>query len=53
MAAERLRRSKIHTAPFTPPISLGLLLAAMALVVIVVLPAIKSKREEAVHKEVA
>ncbi len=35
----------------TRPLSLGLLLAALALVVIVALPAIKSKREEAFQEE--
>lgn len=35
----------------TRPLSLGLLLAALALVVIVALPAIKNKREEAFQEE--
>jgi putative tricarboxylic transport membrane protein len=35
----------------TRPLSLGLLLAALALVIIVALPAIKNKREEAFQEE--
>ncbi|SMP77389.1 hypothetical protein SAMN06295970_12966, partial [Noviherbaspirillum suwonense] len=36
---------------FTRPISLGLLIAAALLVLIVALPSIKSKREEAFQEE--
>jgi TctA family transporter len=36
---------------FTRPLSLALLLAAAALVLLVALPAIKSRREEAFHDE--
>ena len=52
MMEENLRRAMLlsrgdPTTFFTRPLSLGLLLAALALVIIVTLPAIKSKREEA------
>lgn len=52
MMEENLRRAMLlsrgdPTVFFTRPLSLALLLAALALVVIVTLPAIKSKREEA------
>ena len=56
MMEENFRRSLLlsrgdFSVFFTRPISLGLLLAAAALVVIVALPAIKSKREEAFQEE--
>ncbi|MCS6944843.1 MAG: tripartite tricarboxylate transporter permease [Sutterellaceae bacterium] len=52
MMEENLRRAMLlsrgdPTVFFTRPLSLALLLAAVALVVIVTLPAIKSKREQA------
>jgi len=52
MMEENLRRAMLlsrgdPTTFFTRPLSLGLLLGALALVLIVTLPAIKSKREEA------
>jgi len=52
MMEENLRRAMLlsrgdPTTFITRPLSLGLLLGALALVVIVTLPAIKSKREEA------
>jgi putative tricarboxylic transport membrane protein len=52
MMEENLRRAMLlsrgdPTTFVTRPLSLGLLLAALALLVIVTLPAIKSKREEA------
>jgi len=52
MMEENLRRAMLlsrgdPTTFFTRPLSLGLLLAAAVLVVIVTMPAIKSKREEA------
>ena len=58
MMEENFRRSLLlsrgdFSVFFTRPISLGLLLAAAALVVIVALPAIKSKREEAFQEEAA
>jgi TctA family transporter len=51
MLEENFRRSLLlsrgdFTVFFTHPLSLSLLLAAAALLVIVALPAIKSKREE-------
>jgi TctA family transporter len=56
MMEENFRRSLLlsrgdFSVFFTRPISLGLLLAAAALVVIVALPAIKSKREDAFQEE--
>lgn len=56
MMEENLRRalllSRGEWSTFaTRPLSLGLLLAALALVVIVLLPAVKSKREEAFQEE--
>jgi TctA family transporter len=56
MMEENFRRSLLLSRGdfgvfFTRPISLGLLLAAAALVVIVALPSIKSKREEAFQEE--
>ena len=56
MMEENFRRSLLlsrgdFSVFFTRPISLGLLLAAAALVVIVALPSIKSKREEAFQEE--
>ncbi|MBV0881535.1 tripartite tricarboxylate transporter permease [Noviherbaspirillum sp. L7-7A] len=58
MMEENFRRSLLlsrgdFSVFFTRPISLGLLLAAAALVVIVALPSIKSKREEAFQEEAA
>jgi len=52
MMEENLRRAMLlsrgdPTTFFTRPLSLGLLLGALALVIVVTLPAIKSKREEA------
>jgi TctA family transporter len=52
MMEENLRRAMLlsrgdPTVFFTRPLSLTLLLMAVALVVVVALPAIKSKREEA------
>jgi TctA family transporter len=52
MMEENLRRAMLlsrgdPTTFFTRPLSLGLLLGALALVLIVTLPAIKNKREEA------
>lgn len=57
MMEENFRRSLLlsrgdFSVFFTRPISLGLLLAAAALVVIVALPSIKAKREEAFQEEV-
>ncbi|MFN9209507.1 MAG: tripartite tricarboxylate transporter permease, partial [Betaproteobacteria bacterium] len=56
MMEENLRRAMLlsrgdPTVFFTRPLSLGLLLAAVALVVIVALPAIKRGREEAFKEE--
>ncbi|SNS56086.1 TctA family transporter [Noviherbaspirillum humi] len=56
MMEENFRRSLLlsrgdFTVFFTRPLSLGLLIAAALLVVIVTLPAIKSKREEAFQEE--
>ncbi|MDB5797481.1 MAG: putative rane protein [Paucimonas sp.] len=56
MMEENFRRSLLlsrgdFTVFFTRPLSLGLLVAAGLLVVIVALPAIKSKREEAFQEE--
>jgi TctA family transporter len=56
MMEENFRRSLLlsrgdFSVFFTRPISLGLLLAAAALVVIVALPSIKAKREEAFQEE--
>ncbi|WP_151448864.1 tripartite tricarboxylate transporter permease [Lacisediminimonas profundi] len=56
MMEENFRRSLLlsrgdFTVFFTRPLSLGLLIAAGLLVVIVALPAIKSKREEAFQEE--
>ena len=56
MMEENFRRSLLlsrgdFTVFFTRPLSLGLLIAAALLVVIVALPAIKSKREEAFQEE--
>jgi putative tricarboxylic transport membrane protein len=56
MMEENFRRSLLlsrgdFTVCFTRPISLGLLVAAALLVVIVALPSIKSKREEAFQEE--
>ncbi|MDO8299721.1 tripartite tricarboxylate transporter permease [Lacisediminimonas sp.] len=56
MMEENFRRSLLlsrgdFTVFFTRPLSLGLLLAAALLIVIVALPAIKSKREEAFQEE--
>jgi TctA family transporter len=55
MMEENLRRAMLlsrgdPTVFFTRPLSLGLLIAAAALIVIVALPQIKSKREEAFHE---
>ncbi len=55
MMEENLRRAMLlsrgdATVFFTRPLSLGLLLVAMALIVIVALPNIKRKREEAFHE---
>jgi TctA family transporter len=57
MMEENLRRAMLlsrgdPTVFFTRPLSLGLLLAAAALIVIVALPAIKRSREEAFQEEV-
>jgi len=56
MMEENFRRSLLlsrgdFSVFFTRPISLGLLLAAAALVVVVALPSIKNKREEAFQEE--
>ena len=56
MMEENFRRSLLlsrgdFSVFFTRPISLGLLIAAAALVVIVALPSIKNKREEAFQEE--
>jgi putative tricarboxylic transport membrane protein len=56
MMEENLRRAMLlsrgdWTTFFTRPLSLGLLLAALALLVIVTAPAIKSKREEAFQED--
>ena len=56
MMEENLRRALLlsrgdWSVLVTRPLSAGLLLAALALVVIVLLPAVKSKREEAFHEE--
>jgi putative tricarboxylic transport membrane protein len=56
MMEENFRRSLLlsrgdFTVFFTRPLSLGLLLAAALLIVIVALPAIKSKREQAFQEE--
>jgi putative tricarboxylic transport membrane protein len=56
MMEENLRRAMLlsrgdATVFFTRPLSLALLLAAAALVLLVALPAIKSRREEAFHDE--
>ncbi|RZA29734.1 MAG: tripartite tricarboxylate transporter permease, partial [Proteobacteria bacterium] len=56
MMEENFRRSLLlsrgdFSVFFTRPISLGLLIAAVALVVIVALPSIKNKREEAFQEE--
>lgn len=56
MMEENFRRSLLlsrgdFTVFFTRPLSLGLLIAAALLVVIVALPSIKSKREEAFQEE--
>jgi putative tricarboxylic transport membrane protein len=56
MMEENFRRSLLlsrgdYTVFFTRPLSLGLLLAAVALVVLVALPSIKSRREEAFQEE--
>lgn len=56
MMEENFRRSLLlsrgdFTVFFTRPLSLGLLIAAALLVVIVALPAIKNKREEAFQEE--
>jgi putative tricarboxylic transport membrane protein len=53
---ENFRRSLLlsrgdFTVFFTRPISLGLLVAAALLVVIVALPSIKNKREEAFQED--
>jgi TctA family transporter len=55
MMEENLRRAMLlsrgdPTVFFTRPLSLTLLLMAAALVVLVALPAIKSRREEAFHE---
>jgi putative tricarboxylic transport membrane protein len=52
MMEENLRRALLlargdWTAFLTRPLSAGLLLAALAMIVIVMLPSIKSKRQEA------
>ena len=56
MMEENFRRSLLlsrgdFSVFFTRPISLGLLIAAALLVLIVALPSIKSKREEAFQEE--
>jgi putative tricarboxylic transport membrane protein len=56
MMEENFRRSLLlsrgdFSVFFTRPISLGLLIAAAALIVIVALPSIKNKREEAFQEE--
>jgi TctA family transporter len=56
MMEENFRRSLLLSRGgfdvfFIRPISLGLLIAAAALVVIVALPSIKNKREEAFQEE--
>jgi putative tricarboxylic transport membrane protein len=56
MMEENLRRALLlsrgdWTTFATKPLSAGLLLAALAMVVIVMLPSIKAKREEAFHDE--
>jgi putative tricarboxylic transport membrane protein len=56
MMEENLRRAMLlsrgdPTVFFTRPLSLGLLIAAGALIVIVALPNIQKKREEAFHEE--
>ena len=56
MMEENFRRSLLlargdFTVFFTSPLSLALLVTAAVLVVIVALPSIKSKREEAFRKE--
>ena len=53
---ENFRRSLLlsrgdFTVFFTRPISLGLLVAAALLVLVVALPSIKNKREEAFQEE--
>jgi TctA family transporter len=55
MMEENLRRAMLlsrgdPTVFFTRPLSLGLLIAAAALIVIVAMPNIKKKREEAFHE---
>uniref|UniRef100_UPI0025CEF027 tripartite tricarboxylate transporter permease n=1 Tax=uncultured Methylibium sp. TaxID=381093 RepID=UPI0025CEF027 len=55
MMEENLRRSLLLSRGdwstfITRPLSAGLLLAAVALIVIVMLPSIKNKREEAFHE---
>ena len=55
MMEENLRRAMLlsrgdPTVFFTRPLSLGLLIAAGALIVIVAMPNIKKKREEAFHE---
>jgi putative tricarboxylic transport membrane protein len=55
MMEENLRRAMLlsrgdATVFFTRPLSLGLLIAAAALIVIVTMPNIKKKREEAFHE---
>ncbi len=56
MMEENLRRAMLlsrgdWTTFFTRPLSLGLLIAALALLLIVTLPSIKSKREEAFQED--
>jgi putative tricarboxylic transport membrane protein len=56
MMEENLRRALLlsrgdWTTFATKPLSAGLLLAALAMIVIVMLPSIKAKREEAFHDE--
>ncbi|MNY06447.1 hypothetical protein D3C86_1392050 [compost metagenome] len=56
MMEENFRRTLLlsrgdYTVFTTRPLSLGLLMAAAALVAVVALPAIKAKREEAFQEE--
>jgi TctA family transporter len=56
MMEENFRRALLlargdYTVFLTRPLSLGLLVAALALVVIVTLPAVKKTREEAFAEE--
>jgi TctA family transporter len=56
MMEENLRRALLisrgdWSAFLTRPLSAGLLVAAVLMIVIVSLPSIKSKREEAFHEE--